>query len=149
MISVKVFGAKEAKDKLRGYGVVIKGASAKTIRNVGLRVMNQAKINAPVDMGELKSSIGIDFSPEIPQAIVGTNLSYAPAIEYGSRPHFPPVEPLEEWAKRHGMEGAGYAIARKIAERGTSPKPFMRPAAMEAQGYLKAEMSREIKNAIK
>lgn len=42
-------------------------------------------------------------------------------LEYGRRPgKFPPVEPLERWAMLHGMDkGAGYLIARKIAQRGT------------------------------
>jgi hypothetical protein len=42
-------------------------------------------------------------------------------LEYGRRPgKFPPVEPLERWAMLHGMEkGAGYLIARKIAQSGT------------------------------
>ena len=42
-------------------------------------------------------------------------------LEYGGKPgKFPPVEPLERWALLHGMDkGAGYLIARKIAQRGT------------------------------
>ena len=41
-------------------------------------------------------------------------------LEYGRKPgRFPPVEPLERWAMLHGMDkGAGYLIARKIAQRG-------------------------------
>ncbi len=54
---------------------------------------------------------------------------YAAFVEFGTEPHMPPVEPLEQWAKRKlGQEGIGWAIAKKIAKEGTEPKPFLRPA---------------------
>ena len=129
MISVKVIGGKAAANKLKNYGLVIKGASARAISKIALRVSNDAKQFAPVDLGELRASIGIDFDPSIPQAIVGPTVNYAAPVEFGSRPHFPPVEPL--------------------AERGTSPHPFLRPAAMQAKQYAPGIVSADIKQAIK
>lgn len=53
----------------------------------GLRVERDAKINAPVDTGRLRSSITsrlIDNEDNNPVVEVGTSVSYAPIIELGS-----------------------------------------------------------------
>lgn len=57
--------------------------------------------------------------------VVGTAQPYAVPVELGTRPHFPPVQPLADWAERKlGVPAAqardvGFLIARKIARRGT------------------------------
>ncbi|MFP3386732.1 hypothetical protein, partial [Tritonibacter sp. SIMBA_163] len=57
--------------------------------------------------------------------IVGTAALHAVPVEMGSKPHFPPIQPLEDWA-HHKLDlpaeearGAAFAIARKIAAKGT------------------------------
>ena len=71
--------------------------------------------------------------------IVGTALKYAAAVEFGSVPHWAPIGPLKQWAKRKlGDESAAYAVQKTIAKRGTKPKPFLRPAYMKViPGYKK------------
>lgn len=49
----------------------------------GFIVEGQAKELAPVDSGNLRASITSRVSGE--QAIVGTNVDYAPHVEYGTR----------------------------------------------------------------
>ena len=57
--------------------------------------------------------------------VVGTSLNYAQAVEFGTKPHFPPVEALEAWVeKRLGAKGKeirsiAFLVARKIAAHGT------------------------------
>lgn len=47
----------------------------------------------------------------------------------GTRPHFPPVGKVAEWAGRHGLDpGDAFPIARAIARRGTKRRPFLRRA---------------------
>lgn len=66
------------------------------------------------------------------EGVVGTPLNYAVAVELGTKPHMPPVWPLAMWAqKKLGLRGdaamsAGYAIARKIARRGTEGRFMFR-----------------------
>ncbi len=53
----------------------------------------------PVAFSELRDSID-------PHATgVKINAPHAAAIEVGSRPHFPPIEPLIAWVKLRGMQG--------------------------------------------
>lgn len=60
--------------------------------------------------------------------VVGTSLAHAVPVELGTRPHFPPIEPIMDWVrskldiKDDGNATVYYtalAIARKIAARGT------------------------------
>lgn len=58
--------------------------------------------------------------------VVGTASMHALPVELGTRPHFPPVEPLIDWVQakldirdEDRAEGVALAIARKIASRGT------------------------------
>jgi len=55
----------------------------------------------------------------------GSVLNYAVAVELGTKPHFPPIEPLIDWVRaKLGVErdeapGVAYRVARKIATKGT------------------------------
>ncbi len=58
--------------------------------------------------------------------VVGTSSMHALPVELGTRPHFPPIEPLIDWVQakldirdEEQAEGVALSIARKIAVRGT------------------------------
>ena len=65
---------------------------------------------------------------------------YSGYIEYGTLPHFPPVEPIFEWVKRKmgksdkKAERIAWAVANKIAQQGTKPYPFLREAVYYVRG---------------
>jgi hypothetical protein len=87
---------------------------------------------------------------------------YSLAVEFGTRPHFPPVkavtgqtESLDIWVRRmnpsppEGMEDASesevneavaFLIARDISRTGTKEMPFMRPGFNAGAAKLKKEM---------
>jgi hypothetical protein len=78
--------------------------------------------------GGLKGSIS-HREPEILAdnviGLVGTPLAYAAPVEFGSRPHMPPLGPILEWVQaKMGVdpeeaEGIARAIAWKIKNHGT------------------------------
>jgi hypothetical protein len=95
-----------------------------------LKIHGDARRDCPTDVGNLKSSIVFEVLDGGLTGEVRVGSKYGPMVEYGTRPHFPPVEPLEDWARRHGMPpGTGFLIARKIAKYGTPAQPFLFPAA--------------------
>lgn len=110
-----------------------------------LKIETDAKRKAPSDTGRLRSSIQTKISLGGFSADVFSDANYAMAVEKGSRPHFPPVTALEGWARRHGMEGMEFLIARAIAKKGTKPQPFLFPA-WEAE---RPEFINEIKNILR
>ncbi|MHC8492791.1 hypothetical protein ACTU44_08760 [Thalassospira sp. SM2505] len=96
-----------------------------------LLLEREVKENTPTGVGGgggLKGSISAR-EPEVLSdnviGMVGTPLDYAVPVELGTRPHFPPVQPLADWAEHKlGLspaeaQGAAFAIARKISRTGT------------------------------
>ena len=98
------------------------------MRAATMLVSTEAKKLAPVDRGQLRSSI----TPEVRAqgftvlGVVGTNKLYAPYQETGTRPFWPPIAALEVWARRHGV--SAYVVARAIARHGIKPKRYMQGA---------------------
>lgn len=88
-----------------------------------------AKRGAPVDTGRLRASITheVDSRPVPLFGKVGTDVFYAPYVEFGTRPHWPPVSALATWARRHGFASA-FIVARTIAARGTKARHMFRTA---------------------
>lgn len=94
-----------------------------------ININTKAKEGIAVDTGITRSEVVYDISSDGMTAEVGTNNKNGVYLEYGARPHFPPVEPLEEWAQRHGMpKGTGFLIARAISQRGLPERPWLMPA---------------------
>jgi hypothetical protein len=70
-------------------------------------------------------SSDVSYMGEEVTGIVGTPAKYAEAVEYGTKPHFPPLEPLQYWVeKKLGLpekeaKSVAFLIARKISVKGT------------------------------
>lgn len=85
-----------------------------------------------VDEGTLKKSGHVER--EFLDKKIVYDAPYAAAVEYGSVPHMPPVEPIISWCERVlGLKGkeverAGWAIAMRIKQRGGIEAPYLRPA---------------------
>lgn len=112
-----------------------------------MNIENQAKRAAPVDTGALRASITTKIFDRGLRAITGSNKKYAPFREFGTGKQTnvpsgfgsvasqfkgsgksPPPRALRGWAKRHGMEGLEFVLARHIGREGTKPQPFLIPA---------------------
>lgn len=66
----------------------------------------------PHAFGTLRNSIYgkvVSLAGNEIQGIIGTPVPYAPAVELGSKPHWPPLAPLELWVRRK-LGGAGGAM---------------------------------------
>jgi len=101
---------------------------ADTMQKATLAVTASAKANAPVDTGLLKASItpSVSSSGNEIIGVVGSRVVYAPFMELGTRPHFPPLSALQGWARRHGT--TAFVVARAIARRGLKPRYYLRRA---------------------
>jgi phage gpG-like protein len=105
---------------------LVKGPLKTFLTRSGFYVQGQAKERAPVDTGRLRNSIATKV--EETRALIGTNLSYAPHVEFGSRPHWPPLSAMQPWARRHGFPAGrrgAFLVARRIAQRGTKARLFL------------------------
>ena len=137
----------------------IGGPALAFLEKAGHIVEAKAKQRAPVDRGRLRASIStqVEGHPgDIAhmRAVVGTSLTYAPFVEFGTKPHWPPLSALQPWARRHGFppgnKGA-FLVARKIAQFGTPPRPYLLPALAESGNEINAllkEMAQDIEQAM-
>lgn len=102
--------------------------------------------------GTLRDSIGaqpIEFARNVVSGGVGTALPYAVPVEFGSKPHTPPVEPIADWVRRklgkapEEAADIAQAIVWKIRAHGTEG------AHMFSEGFtaVEAQMRAEIEAA--
>lgn len=99
-----------------------------------LKMEEIAQFKAPVDIGLLRQMINVEPLALSTEYKLTAGALYSAAMEFGTRPHWVPITPLKEWAKRKiGDEDIAYAIRAKIAKDGVTAHPFMRPALFEVQ----------------
>jgi hypothetical protein len=103
-------------------------ALGKALLAGALALEGPIKEATPVDTGRLRASIRSGLLDQ-ERSRVYTDVEYAPYVEMGTRPHWPPVSALEGWARRHGIEP--FLVARAIAERGTKGAQMFQRAAQE------------------
>lgn len=127
MAEIQITGTDDLRRALEEAGDLALRALAASMVEVMSEIVTEAANNAPKDTGILRASSGV-----LPPVIVGTRVSvtggfggqaadYAPVMEFGRRPGAkpPPVEPIREWARRHGLpEKAAFPIARSIGRKG-------------------------------
>ena len=106
-IDIKVTGVKETLANLKKYQVIKSGAVKIALKEVGFKIEGDAKRDCPVDTGRLKASLSTNWSgsplahgstgqkatgddgvgrpigPPGLIVVVGTNVKYAAAVEFG------------------------------------------------------------------
>lgn len=105
---------------------------------------SEVKDRTPAAHGVLRASIAgsVGSVASGVLGVVGTAQPYAVPVELGSKPHFPPVQALEDWVQiKLGARGAevrriAWLVARKIAARGTEGAFMFRDAFAAAQPEL-------------
>jgi HK97 gp10 family phage protein len=94
--------------------------NAKFLESAAVILQGAARRNAPIDNGRLKGSISREVKRDV--AIVGTNVEYAPHVEYGTRPHVITVK------NARVLSDGKQIFGRSVNHPGTKAQPFMRPA---------------------
>ena len=69
------------------------------IRRTAQKGAAHVRRNVPVAFSELRDSVSATGTKIVADA------PHAAAVEVGSRPHWPPLEPLIKWVKLRGMQG--------------------------------------------
>lgn len=88
------------------------------VKRAALNVQNNAKRAAPVDTGRLRNSIAHEIEGDGLEATVGTNVEYAPFVEFGTRrgraqPYLLPALERERGPFRKAIADALMDAARK------------------------------------
>ncbi|MFD7066076.1 HK97 gp10 family phage protein [Streptomyces sp. NPDC059913] len=142
MVSVSgsfTMSARDFERGLRRWVGRLSDESKRAADRTGTRVQNEARRRAPVDTGRLRSSIVTrsEDHGRTYDVTVGTNVSYAEHVEYGTAPHriYPRTKQALYWP------GAAHPVAY-VNHPGTLPHPFLGPAIAMAETWLREELAR-------
>ncbi|MBL1107354.1 HK97 gp10 family phage protein [Streptomyces sp. 5-8] len=111
---------------------------ARAVERTRIDVQNEARRRAPVDTGRLRSSIvsRAEGGGRSLGYVIGTNVNYAAAVEYGTAPHV--IKPKYKQALY--WPGAAHPVA-KVNHPGTAARPFLRPAIAMTEIFWRAHAS--------
>lgn len=144
-VKITIDGMREVLDEIKYQSIRSDEAAKETIKDYALLIERRAKENLhdlkAVDTGNLSRSITTDLVDAGYAAEVGSDLLYAIFVEFGTRPHFPPMKELESWARRHGFESA-WPVCKAIAERGLKARPYLFPAYEASMSEFLKELGR-------
>lgn len=146
----------EFEHRLTRFVPELRAAYLRGFRRAALRLerftveeIDSAEPYPAVDTGLLRRSVDTQFVPD--GAIVTVDAPHAPMIEYGTRPFFPPIAPLAEWAMRKGLGSSAsearsiaYLVARKIARDGIAPRGYFAKAWSRMQRDLRSDVLHEL-----
>ena len=145
--NVKVFGAEEIEQAFKQAPQIARKELGKALKDSALAIEAQTKPRTPVNFGQLRNSMsasggaidGPSFQGNNIRVSYGSNVKYAPFMELGTRPHFPPRDALKNWARyKLGNESLWFLVARKIARSGTKPRYFLRDGYRAAKGHIES-----------
>jgi len=122
--------------KLKAMAESVPTALALTAQQGAYYIQNHT---VPIAFAELKDSI--TAQPHDRGAQISADAPHAAAVEVGSRPHFPPIEPLIRWVKLRGMQGitkrGKIRIAPKMRAGDLNPRRIARMQAFQVATALK------------
>lgn len=95
--------------------------------------------------GGLQRSVNYHFNGDT-EVVVEPTEDRADFVEFGTRPHMPPVDALRAWAASKGL--SPWAVARGIAKHGTRAHPYLDRTQAEAVPYIERDMSGTIEKTI-
>lgn len=136
-IRIEIRGLKEVQAKMEQVVRDLHGAPMLNgMRRATLVVQRSAKMFAPVDTGRLRASItpAVETRAREVVGVVGSNVHYAPYVEFGTKPHWPPPGPIARWAHLHGIEA--FVVMRAIATRGTKAVKYLERAVTENEQQI-------------
>ncbi len=154
-IQIEIRNLKEVQQNMEMKVMQLQGTPMlNAMRDCALMVEYDAKANAPVNTGRLRASITpeVRAEGETILGVVGSNVEYAPYMELGTRPHFPPIEPLARWVHLHHM-GDGtpesewriaFNIARNISRYGLAPREFLKRAVDKNESRIIDRLERAV-----
>lgn len=133
----------ELADDLESMADEVQEALDSAVQKTAFQVERSAKQNAPVDTGTLRASLRT--TPTGPaEYAVGTNVEYAPDVEFGTQPHV--ITPDGAEALRFEGAGGDIVFAQRVEHPGTPAQPFLRPALNEHESDLEANIAAAIRD---
>lgn len=119
-LNIRVTGFDSLNRKLVIYPADVAEVVRREIKSAALNIESTAKQLAPVDTGRLRNSITHDIRDNGHVAVIGTNVEYAPFVEFGTRrapaqPFLFPAFQRERRAFARRLQRAIDRVGRRLA----------------------------------
>lgn len=126
---------------LRDVAANIDGAINEGVKRTAFQIERTAKQKAPIDTGTLRTSIEARRL-DISTWAVGTNVEYAPAVEFGTAPHV--ITPDDADALAFEGQDGELMFRQRVEHPGTPAQPYLGPAFRAHESDLTQNISAEI-----
>jgi hypothetical protein len=123
---------------------VVRTAMDKSTRHIKNEVQDKIISEKIPYTGQLQQSIYAKVTGSY-RGEVFVGAKHGIFVERGTRPHWPPREPIERWAavKLH-QPGLGFVISRKIARVGTKAHEYFKPAVETSVGFVEKTFNQTV-----
>lgn len=134
-MTVKIEGVNELAAAFKKSPQIVKQSIDPAIRKAILNIQAKSIPHIPVDRGELlrMNTIFSSLSGVLESRAPYAMFVHGDGTSDRSKPHFPPMEAIEGWAKRHNIPA--FIVARSIAQKGTKLIPFYDMGIKESEGF--------------
>ena len=138
---------KDLKRMFEKYPQELERALEEGILNIALSMeafaKQKIKEQGAIDLGQLLNSITVKrLSPK--HVIVGTNVEYAAAVEFGTKGHWLKIDNIpgfREWMKHHSIDPEEKLVYFYVEPK---PRPYMEPAYQEGKAQLPEAMREQV-----
>ena len=106
------------------------------------------KEQGAIDLGQLFNSITVKRISK-KQVIVGTNVEYAAAVEFGTKGHWLKIDNIpgfRNWLRHHGIDPEEKLIYFYVEPK---PRPYMEPAFQEGKAKLPEVIQNQIQQTMR
>lgn len=168
---MKIKGLNELQRDLNKLEKEVAMESKKILEQVVDRMIQDAKANAPRDLGRLIDSIDRENKDNGWTVVFFVGAEYAFATEFGTVTKVQVPDELKDvamqfkgykngdfsefldnikaWAKRKGIEdSAAYPIAMSILRKGINPQPYFYPAYLRHRGEIEELIKQKIDQCV-
>lgn len=125
----------------------LRSAAARGVTEI-VEQINTAKPYPAVDRGQLASSV--EYTSLQKGGRISVDAPHAGPMETGTRPFWPPLQPLIDWAQRKfGVDedeagGIARSVQLKIATFGIEPRHYLRKAMVNIRKHVVIEVESEL-----
>lgn len=145
MIKVEIKGLNKLVNFAEQYPAISEKYINLAINRSLLRIWGAEKLEAPFGVsGVLRDNWQVKVGRFEGALVAGA--PYAVFVEEGTKPHMPPIEAIEPWAKKKGI--SPWAVAISISKKGTKANPFLQRSVDEVKGDIQTEFENALNSAM-
>lgn len=152
-VKITIEGLDNFKAHLSYYSRAVKDNVANALEDAMSNIEKEAKLNLKHNHSVVTAAL-IGSMHHITQknalnAVVGTDLKYAPYVEYGTAPHVIEAKNAKVLATKSGVGGGGAWIyfGKTVNHPGSHAKPFFGPAVDVTIPQFKQELKKALQDA--